>query len=106
MTRPSDDANSMQETDDHSPHGEGTYHVNDRPGRVKAHGERLTGREILERVGLSADKYELWTVVDGKASKEIKPDEHHEVKPGDHFRATIRGTDYSTPGSLSHAVPK
>ena len=27
-----------------------------------------------------------------------QPDELHFVKPGAHFRATIRGTDYSSPG--------
>ena len=75
------------------------YHVNkDRKGRVDPHGETLEGREILSRAGLSAEKYELWTVVDGHTGAEIKPDDTHPVKPGDHFRATIRGTDYSSPG--------
>ena len=74
------------------------YHVNsDRKGRVDPQGEDLQGREILSRAGLNFEKYELWTVVAGKTGAEIKPDETHHVKPGDHFRATIRGTDYSSP---------
>lgn len=76
-------------------HGQGVYHVNDRTGRVDAHGEDLTGAIILERVGLSAEKYELWTIVHGKAGVEIKPTDTHHVKPGDRYRGTIRGTDYS-----------
>jgi len=81
------------------PTDQAVYHVNgDRRGRVDPHGEEITGREILSRAGLSADKYELWTVVAGKTGAEVKPDECHPVKPGDHFRATIRGTDYSSPG--------
>jgi hypothetical protein len=85
-------------------HEDGTatavYHVNRREGRVNPHGEELTGKEILSRVGLSADKYELFTVVDGKTGPEIKPDQTDHVKPGEHFRATIRGTDYSSPALL------
>jgi len=75
--------------------GQGVYHINDRDGRVDAHGEDLTGAAILERVGLSAEKYELWTIVHNKAGVEIKPTDTHHVKPGDRYRATIRGTDYS-----------
>jgi hypothetical protein len=75
--------------------GEGVFFVNERQGRVAAHGEVLKGREILSRVGLSADKYELFEQIDGKAGPEILPDADHAVKPGEHFRATIRGTDYS-----------
>lgn len=84
----------------HGGGGEGVYHVNARQGRVASRGEELTGAVILERVGLSPDKYELWTEVNGKAGVEIKPIDVHHVKPGDHFRATIRGTDYSS-GRLS-----
>src|SRR5687768_8939015 len=73
------------------------FFVNDRKGRVAPRGEDLKGREILARAGLSAEKYELWTVVNGKTGAEIAPDQTHPVKPGDHFRATIRGTDYSSP---------
>ena len=81
------------------PTEQAVFHVNtDHRGRVAPRGEDLTGREILSRVGLSAEKYELWTVVDGQAGEEIKPDDTRHVKPGDHFRATIRGTDYSSPG--------
>lgn len=75
--------------------GEAVFFVNERQGRVAARGETLTGREILGRVGLSADKYELFEQIDGKAGPEILPDADHAVKPGEHFRATIRGTDYS-----------
>lgn len=71
------------------------YHVNERKGRVDAHGETLLGREILSRVELSADRYELFTVEHGKTGVEIPPDARHFVKPGDHFRATLRNTDYS-----------
>jgi hypothetical protein len=55
---------------------------------------------ILERAGLKADKYELWTLVDNKTGVEIKPTATHHVKPGDHYRATIRGTDYSSPRTV------
>jgi len=75
--------------------GEGVYHVNERQGRVAARGEDLTGREILDRVGLSPEKYELFTVVHGKTGEEIPPDRRIHVDPGDHFRATIRNTDYT-----------
>jgi hypothetical protein len=75
--------------------GDGVYHVNDRAGRVDSRGEELTGATILERTELSAEKYELWTIVDNKAGVEIKPTDTHHVKPGDRYRATIRGTDYS-----------
>lgn len=74
-----------------------SFQVNERKGKVDPRGEDLNGREILARTGLSADKYELWTVVHGKTGAEIGPDQTHPVKPGDHFRATIRGTDYSSP---------
>ena len=82
---------------DRPPTANASFHVNDRKGDVAPRGEEIKGREILARVGLSADKYELWTVVHGKTGAEIAPDETHPVKPGDHFRATIRGTDYSSP---------
>jgi hypothetical protein len=75
--------------------GDGVFFVNERQARVAAHGEVLTGREILSRVGLSADKYELFEQIGGKAGPEILPDAKRTMKPGDHFRATIRGTDYS-----------
>ncbi len=75
--------------------GDGVFFVNERKGSVAAHGEDLFGREILARVGLSAEKYELFELINGKAGPEIPPDAKHMVKPGDHFRATIRGTDYS-----------
>ena len=75
--------------------GEGVFHVNERHGRVNAHGEDLLGREILERVDLSSDRYELFTVEKGKTGPEILPDATYHVKPGSHFRATIRNTDYS-----------
>ena len=77
--------------------GQGVFHVNDREGRVNAHGEELSGSEILNRVGLSSDRYELFTVKGGQADKPIKLNEVVPVKPGDHFRATLRGTDYSAP---------
>lgn len=80
------------------PTEQAVFHVGNRSGRVNPHGENLTGREILSRVGLSSEKYELWTVVEGRTGVEIKPDEVHRVEPGDHYRATIRGTDYSSPG--------
>lgn len=73
-----------------------SFQVNERKGKVDPRGEDLRGREILARAGLGAEKYELWTVVHGKAGAEIEPDQTHPVKPGDHFRATIRGTDYSS----------
>ncbi len=84
---------------DPPPIASASFHVNEREGKVAPRGEDLTGREILARAGLSADKYELWTVVHGKSGAEIGPDQKHRVKPGDHFRATIRGTDYSSPES-------
>jgi hypothetical protein len=79
----------------HDPQGEGDFHVNERKGRVNALGEDLLGKEILDRVHLSFEKYELFPVEHGKAGPEIPPDATHRVKPGDHFRATIRNTDYS-----------
>jgi hypothetical protein len=82
-----------QAKDDHT--GDGVYHVNNRDGRVAARGEDLTGHEILSRAGFSAEKYELFELIDGKAGPEIPPDVVHHVKPGQHYRATIRGTDYS-----------
>jgi hypothetical protein len=78
------------------PNANASFHVNERKGKVNPRGEELKGSEILARVGLSADKYELWTVENGKTGVEIGHDQIHQVKPGDHFRATIRGTDYST----------
>ena len=72
------------------------YHVNDREGRVSPHGEDLQGREILSRAGFSTDKYELFEIVNGKTGPEIPAETIHPVKPGDQFRATIRGTDYSS----------
>jgi len=84
-----------QGMDDHA--HDGVYHVNNRDGRVAARGEDLAGREILARAGFSAEKYELFELTDGKAGPEIPPDDVHHVKPGQHYRATIRGTDYSAP---------
>ncbi len=75
--------------------GQGVFHVNDREGRVDAHGEELTGAEILNRVGLNSDRYQLFPLEKGKVGDEIKPTDSVTVKPGDHFRATLKGTDYS-----------
>ncbi len=83
--------------------GQGVFHVNDREGRVSARGEELTGSEILNRVGLASDRYELFTVKGGQADKPIGISEVVPVKPGDHFRATLRGTDYSTPTGASRS---
>ena len=72
------------------------FHVNkDRKGQVEAQGEELTGREILARVGLSAERYELFPVEEGRVGEAVDPDNRVRVKPGDHFRATLRGADYS-----------
>ncbi len=80
-------------------HSGGAYHVNTAQGRVAPHGEELTGAEILARAGFNHQKYELWTISDaGTTGLEILPDQTHHVKPGDHYRATIRRTDYSHPG--------
>lgn len=76
----------------------GVFHVNDREGRVAVHGEDLTGKQILERVGLSVDRYDLFTLVDGKPKDQIGPDQTQFVKPGSHFRATLKGLDYSCGG--------
>ena len=91
------EAGAGHDRHDGPPSANATFFVNDRKGQVAPRGEDLKGREILARTGLSAEKYELWTVVNGKTGAEIAPDETHHVKPGDHFRATIRGTDYSSP---------
>ncbi len=77
--------------------GQGVFHVNDRQGHVNARGEDVTGSEILRRVELTSERYELFTVKGGHADKRIGPDEVVRVNPGDHFRATLRGTDYSSP---------
>ena len=82
---------------DGQPVGQGVFHVNEREGRVNAHGEELSGSEILNRVGLTSEKYELFTVEHGRTGAEIKPTQIVPVKSGDHFRATLRGTDYSFP---------
>lgn len=72
------------------------FHVNnDRKGRVEAGGEELTGREILVRVGLTVERYELFTVEQGRVGEVVAPDTRVRVKPGMHFRATLRGADYS-----------
>jgi hypothetical protein len=92
------DTDTVQDENDGRPTDRAVFHVNDRKGRVDPHGETLKGSEILSRAGLNSEKYELFTVVAGKTGVEIKPDDSHSVKPGDHFRATIRGTDYSSPG--------
>ena len=83
--------------------GQGVFHVNDREGRVDAHGEDLAGSEILRRVELTSDRYELFTVNGGHADKRVEPDEVVRVKPGDHFRATLRGTDYSSPAGVGRS---
>lgn len=72
------------------------FHVNnDRKGQVEAHGEELTGGEILARVGLTTERYELFTVVQGRVGEAVSADTRVQVKPGSHFRATLRGADYS-----------
>lgn len=72
------------------------FHVNkDRKGQVEAGGEELTGREILARVGLAVERYELFTVEEGHVGEAVEPDTRVRVKPGMHFRATLRGADYS-----------
>lgn len=83
--------------------GQGVFHVNEREGRVDARGEDLTGSQVLGRVGLSSDRYELFTVKGGQADKKIGPDEVVHVKPGAHFRATLKGTDYSSPEGASRS---
>jgi hypothetical protein len=72
------------------------FHVNkDRKGQVEAGGEELTGSEILARVGLTAERYELFPVEGGRVGEAVGGDTRVRVKPGDHFRATLRGADYS-----------
>lgn len=82
------------------------YHVNQEKGLVAPHGEDLPGREILRRAGFNFEKYELFTVEHGKTGREIQPDETHHVRPGAHFRATIRGTDYSWPAAKDSTAPR
>ena len=79
-------------------HGDGVYHVNDREGRVNAKGEELPGQEILRRVGLSTERYQLFPVDDNGVGPEILPEQVHHVKPGARFRATLRGADFSWAG--------
>lgn len=69
---------------------------NDLKGHVEPHGEDLKGAEILSRVGLSADRYELFTVKGGHADQKIEPTATVHVEPGDHFRAVPKGADYSS----------
>lgn len=72
------------------------FHVNkDRKGQVEAGGEELTGSEILARVGLTVERYELFPVKEGRVGEAVGADTRVRVKPGDHFRATLRGADYS-----------
>src|SRR5262249_44126034 len=97
-----------QHDGDHGGHdddavGQGVFHVNEREGRVNARGEDLTGSQILGRVGLSADRYELFTVKGGHADEKIGPNQVVRVKPGEHFRATLKGTDYSSPRGACHS---
>ena len=87
--------------DDDKAVGQGVFLVNnDRKGRVDAHGENLSGAEILMRVGLSAERYELFTEVHGHIGDAIPLDKIVPVKPGEHFRATLKGADYSAPSSV------
>ncbi|CAN5896365.1 hypothetical protein BH24GEM1_BH24GEM1_01860 [soil metagenome] len=79
--------------------GEGVYHVNDREGRVNARGEDLSGQEILRRVGLSHERYQLFPVKGNGVGAEILPEQVHHVKPGTWFRATLRGADFSCIGA-------
>lgn len=95
MSKAADGTQNDEEKWDSGNGGQGVYHVNDRQGRVESGGEELAGAVILERTGLSSEKYELWTIVKNKAGVQIQPTDIHHVKPGNHFRATIRGTDYS-----------
>ncbi len=77
------------------------YHVNtDRKGQIQPHGEELTGSEILRRAELTTtERYELFPVEGGRLGAAIAPEATRHVKPGDHFRATLRGADYSAPRS-------
>jgi hypothetical protein len=73
------------------------YHVNnDLKGHIEAHGEDLTGAEILSRVALDGARYELFNVEHGHATTKIKLTDIVHVKPGDHFRAVPIGADYSS----------
>jgi hypothetical protein len=71
------------------------FFVNERKGRVDSHGETLTGAEILARVQLSTERYELFPLEHGKPGTEIIAVQRVDVKPGDKFRATLRNVDYS-----------
>jgi hypothetical protein len=82
------------------------YFVNTNKGHLLPHGERLDGKEILARAGFSSEKYELFTLIDGKTGVEIKADQQHDVKPGDHYRGTIRGADYSCVPPEGSGVPR
>jgi|SRR6478736_4850264 len=80
--------------EDHQPQSK--YLVNtDRHGQVAPHGEDLEGKEILRRVGLDYQRYELFPLHGNEPGPEILPDQRVFVKPGDRFRATIRNADYS-----------
>ncbi len=80
----------------HSPGDGGPFfHVGDRKGHVGPHGEDLTGAQILERVGLDPEKYRLYNEHGGQVGDEIPLTSTVHVKPGDHFRAMLKGTDYS-----------
>lgn len=80
--------------EDHQP--QSSYLVNaDRRGHVDPHGEHLPGKEILARVGLDVQKYELFPVHGNQLGSEIAPEQIVLVKPGERYRATIRGADFS-----------
>ena len=44
---------------------------------------------------LAVERYELFTVEEGHVGEAVDPDTRVRVKPGMHFRATLRGADYS-----------
>jgi len=73
-------------------HGEKTIFVNKKKFETRA--DKLSGAQILELAGLSADQYDLFLVKGDGKSEQIGPNQEVEIKDGLHFNAITKGVNF------------
>lgn len=61
--------------------------------QVKVTEDKLTGKQILEKAGISPNEYDLY-LVHGQKSQKIELDQVVDIQNGLHFNAIVRSAPY------------
>lgn len=62
--------------------------------RIETSADELTGAQILDLAGLSADQYDLFLVKDDGKSEQIGPNQSVKIRDGLHFNAITKGVNF------------